>query len=661
MKISRLEIRNFRQHRNIDLDLSGQEGSFVVMRGLNGAGKTNLLKAITWCVTGDLGRSEPKHNPASLVSHGAITETAVGERLSVTVQLEVDFGGDVRADVTRAAHFVKSSEGLVIQSSALGVNVHEPNRGWQKEGEPDLWLDRHLPRRFSHYFFFDGEQLEKFFKETEAKYVRDAVLEIAQIDNLERMVDRLQQTAGDLTKAVAHQKSGESGGELELRYKDLEKREADLKLAIDQKLAVKSENEAALDEARARLGDISAIQSELKRLQTLESLANAAHERATQASNDFYSWTVTVGPYMMMLDAVRSLEAEIDSARERKVLPPAYNPDSLRELINAGLCVCGAEVKQGTPGHTHIEELIAEFSTLSEVGEVLQSVDVSLSRLKGRFFDQLRNADGLGKVRNTSAKEAIEADKRYEALKKQLGEHDDKNIAMTSQHFERAMENAKSIERDLARLERDLEDTRRERVKVQTEIELAASKDEKVQSKLHQLAFTRKVASTAEDLFVALKDEVRENVAQNLDKEFQSMIWKKKAFEPVRIDEEYRVQVINRRGFESRDGLSAGETACLAFAFALTLNNVAGIKYPMVVDSPLGRLSGDVKQSVAKVLSNYFVANQGEEAAQLIMLVTDEEFDENVGRVLEERNPLVLDIAFDQETGEAQIIKERHG
>jgi|AntAceMinimDraft_13_1070369.scaffolds.fasta_scaffold02886_3 DNA sulfur modification protein DndD len=661
MKISRIGIQNFRQHRNIDLDLSGERGNFTVIRGLNGAGKTNLLKAITWCVTGDLGRSEPRHSPTSLVSHGAIQDTPVGESVILTVELELDFGQEERAEVSRSLTFSRAEGGLVLGPASLKINRHEAGRGWQKEPEPDLWLDRQLPRRFSHYFLFDGEQLEKFFKETEASYVKGAVLEIAQIDNLERMVDRLQQTVGDLTKAVASQRQGASGATLESTYKELEAREEKLKEDVSKKRIEKAENEDAIDKAKARLGDVAAIQSELKRLQSLEIAANSAHERAAHASNDFYAWTTSVAPYMMMFKAVETLEDEIEAARVRKELPPAYDPDSLKELLKEEVCVCGAKIGKGSEGHSHIQKLVEDFSALSEIGEALRNAEGPLSRLRGRFFDQRDKAESLGKTRADSAKEAAEADAKFNNLKKQLAGHDDQQIALIGQAFEKALEGAKSIERDLSKIERELEETKVARVKLQSEIEAAGAKDAKAKTKLHELGFAKEVFARSQSLFDDLKNQVRQDVATNLDREFQQMIWKKEAFEPVEIDEDYRVKVINKLGVENREGLSAGETACLAFAFALTLSRVAGVRYPMVVDSPLGRLSGEVKKSVAEVLSNFLVSEDEQESAQLIMLVTDEEYDESVSSALADQRPLLFDISFDQQSGEATLEELRNG
>ena len=52
-QISSLKIENFRQYRDVDIKFSHDpKKAFTVLRGGNGAGKTNIMNAITWCLYG---------------------------------------------------------------------------------------------------------------------------------------------------------------------------------------------------------------------------------------------------------------------------------------------------------------------------------------------------------------------------------------------------------------------------------------------------------------------------------------------------------------------------------------------------------------------------------------------------------------------------------
>ena len=50
MKLESISFKNFRQHRAVDVVLAGDTGLFVIVKGNNGAGKTNFFNGITWCL-----------------------------------------------------------------------------------------------------------------------------------------------------------------------------------------------------------------------------------------------------------------------------------------------------------------------------------------------------------------------------------------------------------------------------------------------------------------------------------------------------------------------------------------------------------------------------------------------------------------------------------
>jgi DNA sulfur modification protein DndD len=137
------------------------------------------------------------------------------------------------------------------------------------------------------------------------------------------------------------------------------------------------------------------------------------------------------------------------------------------------------------------------------------------------------------------------------------------------------------------------------------------------------------------------------------------MVWKKNFFMPIQIDDEYKVLVHNKAGVEIRSLLSAGETACLAFAFSLTLSDVAGFSYPMIVDSPLGRLDNEVKEFVSGVLSKALRSDSENESKQILMLMTDSEYSSDVADALASMKPKVMEIIFDEEKSESsfEVVK----
>ena len=64
-------------------------------------------------------------------------------------------------------------------------------------------------------------------------------------------------------------------------------------------------------------------------------------------------------------------------------------------------------------------------------------------------------------------------------------------------------------------------------------------------------------------------------------------------------------------------------------AFTLALHKQSGFEGPLVIDTPLSRISGDLRESFAKVLRTV------SESKQIILFVTEDEYSTNVKDVFE--------------------------
>ena len=657
MKIDEITISNFRQHRNITAKFPDGQKSLVLIRGLNGTGKTNFLKALTWGLTGTLGPREPKFIPSSLVSFSAISGAKESGEVEVSVEMAVSLGLAEKARIKRSVSLSKKGGDLFPNAQRLSVLTESKSKGWDSVGDPDLWLEANLPERFSHYFLFDGEQLENFFRASESKFVQDAVLQIAQIDHLDRMVGRLGNVESDLTAAVARSSRGDSNDDLESKFQNLEVKIAELKSSItelDENLVLA---EAAQIESRAQFGEIREAQGEIRRREQLETDVDKAEARMETAQTQYFTWAARLAPMVLASKAIDSLSMKIEEARQNRELPPPYDPDALRELIAESKCVCGSDLSKGSEGREHIEHLIEDFSALSERGALLQQSERPLAVLKTRTAELVESAERIIGALADAPTEFSTKSKTLEILRQKMANHDDQQIAVISQAFDLATEAVAGTRARIAVLRNQLKTEEKEKADLEKLIDAAAKKDSKLGDLRTQVRFTREVQQAATGMLARLKDEVRETVSTKLNDQFQSMIWKKEAFRPVEIDEDYRVRVTNMQGFENRSGLSAGETACLAFAFSLTLSEVAGASYPMVVDSPLGRLSGDVKESVSEVLLKSLEGADDLNSRQLIMLMTDEEFDDQVETIFARQSPAIFEIQFDQSSSEATLKK----
>ena len=89
----------------------------------------------------------------------------------------------------------------------------------------------------------------------------------------------------------------------------------------------------------------------------------------------------------------------------------------------------------------------------------------------------------------------------------------------------------------------------------------------------------------------------------------------------------------------------------------MTLANVAGIRFPLVVDSPMGKLGPDVQDNLSEVIASATKMKTNNEDQQLILLMTDTEYTSSVQKIFAKRNALVYTIDFDVAVSETKITR----
>jgi DNA sulfur modification protein DndD len=439
----------------------------------------------------------------------------------------------------------------------------------------------------------------------------------------------------------------------------LESEIQELEKELEEKQSLKIELDEELTIAREKMGDIAAIQKDISLRNQLEKAAQSASERAAEARRELSAWAFKVGPAIMLSGQLQKLQDEIDAAREKRVLPPDYKPDALIELLKSGSCICGRGLEKDSDACNHVEKLLAEFSDLSEIGSALSELQQPLQFLSGQIDSSPNTLKSTQERIKSAIKDEGEAMSQLNVIQQKLSSSDDSQVAFIANRHEDAKKSLEKVLIQVGSIERQLLDQKERLESVRKEIESEAATKEKSRLALQRQKFAETTLNAAKKMYEDFSNQVRAKVAQDLNEEFQSMVWKKDFFRPVEIDEDYRVLVYNKQGAEIRSLLSAGETACLAFAFSLTLSDVAGFSYPMVVDSPLGRLDKEVKEFVSGVLAKALESEADSEGKQILMLMTDSEYNKDVADALAHMKPKVLEIVFDQELSESKVVNAK--
>ncbi len=177
-------------------------------------------------------------------------------------------------------------------------------------------------------------------------------------------------------------------------------------------------------------------------------------------------------------------------------------------------------------------------------------------------------------------------------------------------------------------------------------------KQERHQKLRKVLAFCDKSLYALKKIKNEIMKDIRKEIEKKTKTQFLDLIWKKETYRDVKIDEDYHISVLDQYGMEGIGTLSAGERQALALSFIAALNGVSGFDVPIIIDTPLGRMSKEPKKNIASNLPNYF------KGKQVSLLVTDEEYTSEVRDKLSTRvgKEYVINFKETKEGGEAKVV-----
>ena len=126
----------------------------------------------------------------------------------------------------------------------------------------------------------------------------------------------------------------------------------------------------------------------------------------------------------------------------------------------------------------------------------------------------------------------------------------------------------------------------------------------------------------------------------SFDFRFKKLIARQLEIKQVEIDPAYNMSVIDNNDDNIIGTLSAGQTLFLSLSYIAAVRDVTDTDYPMIVDSPLGRIAGEERVDAAKTLPIYL------EGTQMSFLVTNTEYDAEIKKdaVTGKRIPSVREV-----------------
>jgi len=651
LRIQSIELENFRQYRGKVLVELGcdQKKNINVIQGVNGAGKTNMLNAIEWCLydkEGYLEKYSGKKQP--IINDAELKELKEGEKATAKVTLRLIDSGGRQTVFERQISARRDKDGITFDGESEAHAYMRIKQDMVELTEREFTVNRILPYGVRSFFFFDGERLDEFFKEEKSSVVRDAILDVSQLSLLEKAIEHLERTISSMRGKI----KGDSP-----KIEDIQEAIREVEGGRENYRQQKRNKEEELSGIRAQLSEIGEklmgsneplVRELQRRRETLSARLKELDETLQDNETETSDRVVERGPAIYATDAIRFALQQIDVRAKKGDIPPKIRETFIRELLDKGECICGTKIRHDSVPRKRIMGLL-ERAKISEIYEEMVELKYALDpmlKAAGSFTkeqDRLRaEIAGLQRQKSEAQTEQREIETRLKGInveeitnleftRKALEKNEDEligRIGILGEKIENATRKLQELERELAK-----ELSRSERFKIANQrLELGGD--------------TLTVLARAKEKLV---DETRATIEKKTEDYFLNLIWKKDTYADIKIDDDYNISVINRIGSECLGTLSAGERQVLALSFLAALREVSGFDAPVVIDTPLGRISKEPRENIAELLPNFL------EHTQVTLFMTDEEYTSQVRTKLAQRIGREYELIYDEERSQTQV------
>lgn len=643
MEFDTLEVNNFRQYygeQSIAFSQDDDE-NVTVIHGANGAGKSALRNSFLWLFYDEVDLPQPEH----IANERAMAEAEVGETVRVEVRLEFDHE-ERHYWTERWAEYEKQTpddlDGELVDEGAHVQYMDVDGKTVTPEN-PNTSLERFIPERLSHLFFFHGEEIDQLSRQDNQDKVRDAIRNLMGLEILERSIRHLDW----VQKNVFEEEMEEFGSdelteyiaardEKQEKLTSRKERLADLERSIEE-----TEGELASVEERLReLEDTKELQEERDELNEQE---EQLRDEIEDINDEIRETCSKQGHLVFAMPAVQKTAEALGAKREKGEIPSEIKERFVEDRLEMERCICGRDLIEGSKPYQNVKN----WKNKAGSNELDQAATNITSRLRGiatarsELFEEIQ--DDLTRRRNR-LDQINEIAERLDEISDQISDKAREDVKELERRRGTLEERISNLEHEKEKVENEIDDIKGKIAEIESDIEEAKEEEEKSRKARRRFLAAQRAREELEDRFEAYQDQVRERVDETVKDIFDDIISKSYWTE---IGEDYSLDVYKEVG--GRDELiasvptSTGErqVASLAFIGALTYltreqyrsseNNVyfQGGVYPLVMDAPFGYLGTEYQRGVSQKIPIL--------ADQVVVLVTEPQWGAEVRNHLERK------------------------
>jgi DNA sulfur modification protein DndD len=597
LKITMMDFRGYYGHHEVELAAEDQK-RVTIFHGENGAGKTNLLNAIHWCIA---GKFTPGFQDAKLL----VNKEGVKEgRRECFVEILFQDDGQTENKQYRVRRVATNDRQISFQ-------VYETKGG--NDTPIDLgesFVQTLLPPGLISWFFFDAETIGSLELSGSDEFKR-GLRKTLGFELIDKIIQDLEQIQAKLRRDVASQSNDRHLNNLQEEMNRIEVILPNQVTALESIQDQIKNVRIAKERVRERL-------TKLPQAEPLERQRASAENRKKRLMAEHDSCAAKsalligrAGPSQILHALTTKLEGKLEDQEVKGLLPAPYSDQLVKDILNQQLCICGRPVTEESHEAHKIRELL-EFASTGALNHSISDLRYLIRDIEREYRDFSMS---IAELRN----QILMLDRDIAKCEEEI-----KEVEKALQGIN--LSEIKELESERLKLDIEFASLHKEEGRLAAFVETNTSKHKDLKRQ-HETAAKKIVTGMQvkkeQDKVVRLTDFIRNSLASQEKRALTILASELNRVLKLCLTKHYKAKIDLKNyaiklvdEFDASVGHGAGEGQVLKYAFIATVVALAARKTqekiewlteptiaPLVLDAPFSVLDPTYQGSVAKNLA----------------------------------------------------------
>lgn len=603
-----------------------QGKNIILLGGLNGAGKTTILKAIHYSLFGKRGISDAEHKKlfSNVINNVFFDEG--GRSCSVTLILETDSGEDWELKtqwnfdhnkrcINENREIAIRKPGVKIPKQAHIENIEAFNR----------FIDKMIPFHAAPFFIFDGEEIKDIIIRQDSSEMKEAIHKITGLEAYKQLLSDLSSMKSSLEQNLAKAVNQEKLKNVQEELANTEQEMETLEKRKSESIAEKNKLEALIREAKTSRNEKIANNSKSREviIKKQAQLSTQYQIETEEFATLFKENALSIILSEKIVALKKRLKTEHDSKQRRIIQDSALVPyrNFINQLFDTPISPPLSDVQlsqiksMGEEIWAKENNITLEVSNIEEIHDITHSEYTYLMNLP--VHDRHRIVSSINKIEKLSTQLSdIEQELRTAPESVDISEENQKIDTLTKKLGE--------IDLKLRNIQAKLNRSKETKTNLLNQLTRVSDQNNDYADLTNRLEYVNRLIKTINQYVSEMTHLkavfIKEEFASMLNKLFR----KQDEFGVIEFDiQTYSIKLYNDKLQEiSIQERSAGEMQMIASSLIWALTKASDLSLPMVIDTPLGRLDSYHRNH----LINYYYKELSE---QVIILSTDTEISQD--------------------------------